>query len=65
MVKNNTMSREDRGRKGGEATSQNHDKDFYREIGRKGGAATAENHDKEFYRKIGKKGGNNNSSRKN
>lgn len=33
----NKMSREEAGRKGGEATSKNHDKDFYRDIGEKGG----------------------------
>lgn len=65
MAKNNSMSREERDRKGGEATSQNHEKDFYQKIGQKGGIATAEYFVKEFYRKIGKKGGNNNSSRKN
>ena len=34
------MSREEAGRKGGEATSKNHDKEFYQEIGQKGGEAT-------------------------
>ena len=43
------MSLEEAGRKGGEATSKNHDQEFYEEIGRKGGEATSENHDKEFY----------------
>ncbi len=33
------MSREEAGRKGGEATSKNHDKEFYQEIGQKGGEA--------------------------
>lgn len=33
----NKMSREEAGRKGGEATAKNHDKEFYQEIGRKGG----------------------------
>ncbi|MEH7273118.1 glucose starvation-inducible protein GsiB, partial [Neobacillus vireti] len=47
MAKDNeSMSREEAGRKGGEATSNNHDKEFYQEIGRKGGEATSENHDK-------------------
>ncbi|MFF2853739.1 KGG domain-containing protein, partial [Peribacillus sp. NPDC058002] len=45
------------GQKGGEATSENHDKEFYQEIGQKGGEATSENHDKEFYQEIGEKGG--------
>lgn len=51
------MTVEEAGRKGGEATARNHDREFYEEIGRKGGEATAENHDREFYEKIGKKGG--------
>ena len=33
----NNMSREQAGRKGGEATSSSHDKEFYEEIGSKGG----------------------------
>jgi len=33
------MSREEAGRMGGEATSRNHDKEFYQEIGQKGGEA--------------------------
>lgn len=39
MAKKNDgkMSVEEAGRKGGEATSNNHDKEFYQEIGRKGG----------------------------
>ncbi len=32
---NNKMSREEAGQKGGEATSNNHDKEFYQEIGQK------------------------------
>ncbi|MGW9607609.1 KGG domain-containing protein, partial [Heyndrickxia sporothermodurans] len=55
--KSKTMSTEEAGRKGGEATARNHDKEFYEEIGQKGGEATAENHDKEFYQRIGEKGG--------
>ncbi|HAQ06994.1 MAG TPA: glucose starvation-inducible protein B, partial [Bacillus bacterium] len=31
------LSREERGRMGGEATSENHGSEFYQEIGRKGG----------------------------
>lgn len=49
----NKMSREEAGRKGGEATAKNHDKEFYQEIGRKGGEATSESHDKDFYEEIG------------
>ncbi|MET3938779.1 general stress protein YciG [Paenibacillus sp. PvP094] len=36
---NGKMSREEAGRKGGEATSKNHDHEFYQEIGREGGQA--------------------------
>ena len=35
MANDEKMSRQEAGRKGGEATSKNHDKDFYREIGQK------------------------------
>ncbi|MEC2078549.1 KGG domain-containing protein, partial [Metabacillus fastidiosus] len=42
MANRDKMSREEAGRKGGEATSKKHDKDFYQEIGKKGGEATAE-----------------------
>ncbi|MEY9865857.1 general stress protein YciG [Peribacillus sp. B2I2] len=41
MANDEKMSREEAGRRGGEATSKNHDKDFYREIGQKGGKATS------------------------
>lgn len=37
------MSREEAGRKGGEATSKNHDKEFYQKIGEKGGEARSTN----------------------
>ena len=52
-----SMSVEEAGRKGGEATSKNHGQEFYEEIGRKGGEATSNNHDKNFYKEIGSKGG--------
>ena len=42
---NGEMSREEAGRKGGEATSETHDREHYEEIGRKGGKARAENQD--------------------
>ncbi|MCG4286112.1 general stress protein, partial [Lactobacillaceae bacterium KNUT 0156] len=48
---NEKMSREEAGRKGGEATSNNHGDEFYKEIGEKGGEATSESHDKDFYEK--------------
>jgi len=35
--KNNKMSLEEAGRKGGKTTAQNHDKEFYQDIGQKGG----------------------------
>ena len=37
----NGMSLEEAGRKGGEATAENHDREFYEEIGQKGGEARA------------------------
>lgn len=43
---NNKMSREERGRKGGQATSRNHDRDFYEEIGKKGGKSSSKQRDK-------------------
>jgi uncharacterized protein len=42
---NNTMSHEEAGRKGGEATAENHDKEFYQEIGQKDGEARAQQRD--------------------
>lgn len=41
--KNEKMSREEAGRKGGETTSKNHDKEFFQEIGEKGGKASNKN----------------------
>jgi uncharacterized protein len=43
--KDGSMTVEEAGRKGGEATSRNHDKEFYQEIGRKGGEARSEQRD--------------------
>ena len=43
--KDRSMTVEEAGRKGGEATSKNHDKEFYQEIGRKGGEARAKQRD--------------------
>ncbi|MED2974888.1 MULTISPECIES: KGG domain-containing protein [unclassified Fictibacillus] len=59
MAKNNNhnISREEAGKKGGDATSRTHSKEFYQEIGKKGGNATSKNHDREFYEDIGSKGG--------
>ncbi len=34
---NGNMTVEEAGRKGGKATSENHNREFYEEIGRKGG----------------------------
>ncbi|NYF25046.1 KGG domain-containing protein [Sporosarcina sp. JAI121] len=39
--KNGNMTVEEAGRKGGEATSANHGREFYEEIGQKGGEARA------------------------
>jgi uncharacterized protein len=39
------MTVEEAGRKGGEATSRTHDKEFYKEIGEKGGKARSEQRD--------------------
>ncbi|OHR73821.1 hypothetical protein HMPREF3291_05410, partial [Bacillus sp. HMSC76G11] len=38
---NGKMSPEEAGRKGGQATADSHDKEFYQEIGQKGGQANA------------------------
>lgn len=51
--KQGSMTVEEAGRKGGEATSANHDREFYEDIGQKGGEATSANHDREFYEEIG------------
>jgi uncharacterized protein len=42
---NGNMTVEEAGRKGGEATSSNHDREFYEEIGSKGGKARARQRD--------------------
>jgi uncharacterized protein len=42
---NGNMTVEEAGRKGGEATSANHDREFYEEIGSKGGKARARQRD--------------------
>jgi general stress protein YciG len=52
-----SMTVEEAGRKGGERTSETHNREFYSEIGRKGGTKVAEEKGPEFYSKIGKKGG--------
>lgn len=39
------MSREEAGRKGGEATAKTHDRNFYIEIGKKGGESRGRNYD--------------------
>ncbi|QGM29706.1 stress-induced protein, KGG, repeat-containing protein [Bacillus sp. N3536] len=49
-----SMSVEEAGRKGGEATSNNHDRGFYEEIGQKGGEATSQNHGQDFYEENGR-----------
>lgn len=63
MANNNRdgkMSLEEAGRKGGEATARNHDKEFYQEIGQKGGEArsNSDNDDGKMSREeAGRKGG--------
>ncbi|AZK46375.1 KGG domain-containing protein [Paenibacillus lentus] len=59
MANNNRdgkMSLEEAGRKGGEATASNHDKEFYQEIGQKGGEARRDS-DKMSREEAGRKGG--------
>ena len=55
------MSVNEAGRKGGEATSASHDKEFYQEIGSKGGQNSGGNfaNDPERASEAGKKGGQN------
>ncbi len=43
MANDEKMSRQEAGRKGGEATADSHGKDFYKEIGEKGGKARNRN----------------------
>ncbi|NEU59834.1 glucose starvation-inducible protein B [Paenibacillus sp. ALJ109b] len=60
---NGKMSREEAGRKGGEATSKSHDREFYQEIGREGGSTRGNNdgnddQDRKMSREeAGRKGG--------
>ncbi|HET8792109.1 MAG TPA: general stress protein [Modicisalibacter sp.] len=53
------MSVNEAGRKGGEATSESHDKEFYEDIGQKGGENSGGNfkNDPERASEAGKKGG--------
>ncbi|NKQ11397.1 general stress protein [Pseudomonas sp. SST3] len=55
------MSVNEAGRKGGEATSASHDKEFYQEIGSKGGQNSGGNfaNDRERASEAGRKGGEN------
>jgi uncharacterized protein len=64
MAKSQKMSREEAGRKGGQATARTHGSDFYSEIGREGGESQGrENNpgnfanDREKARDAGRKGG--------
>ena len=56
-----SMSVNEAGKKGGEATSASHDKDFYQEIGSKGGQNSGGNfkNDPERASEAGSKGGQN------
>ncbi len=55
------MSVNEAGKKGGEATSASHDKEFYQEIGSKGGQNSGGNfaNDREKASEAGRKGGQN------
>ncbi len=57
MADKGNMSVNEAGKKGGDATSQTHGKEFYQDIGKKGGEATSESHGKEFYQELGSEGG--------
>jgi general stress protein YciG len=65
MARNNdgNMSREEAGRKGGEATVRTHDKEFFQEIGQKGGEARS-NNDNSGGRDSGNSGNRGNSDGK-
>ncbi|WP_047710584.1 general stress protein [Pseudomonas lactis] len=57
--KQGNMSVSEAGKKGGEATSASHDKEFYQEIGSKGGQNSGGNfaNDREKASEAGRKGG--------
>ncbi|WP_116078836.1 con-10 family general stress protein [Pseudomonas sp. OV577] len=57
--KQGQMSVNEAGKKGGEATSASHDKEFYQEIGSKGGQNSGGNfaNDREKASEAGRKGG--------
>ncbi|OES43391.1 KGG domain-containing protein [Domibacillus iocasae] len=62
MANNEKMSREEAGRKGGEMTAKNHDKEFYQEIGQMGGNSRSnrrndDNDGKMSREEAGRKGG--------
>lgn len=59
--KDQGMSREEAGKKGGKVTSETHGKEFYEEIGQKGGKQSGGNfaNDPERAAEAGKKGGKN------
>ncbi|MBB3109710.1 hypothetical protein FHS18_001773 [Paenibacillus phyllosphaerae] len=62
QTKEQTMSREEAGRMGGEATARTHDKEFYQEIGEKGGESRGRSggdrdEDKMSREEAGRKGG--------
>ncbi|MEZ3185552.1 general stress protein [Pseudomonas sp. LM13] len=56
-----SMSVNEAGRKGGEATAASHDKEFYQDIGSKGGQNSGGNfkNDREKASEAGRKGGQN------
>lgn len=53
------MTVEEAGRKGGEATSESHEREFYQDIGSKGGQSSGGNfaNDREKASEAGRKGG--------
>ncbi|WP_312479539.1 general stress protein [Stutzerimonas nitrititolerans] len=61
MAKDGSMSVNEAGRKGGQATADSHDKEFYQEIGSKGGQNSGGNfaNDPERASEAGSKGGQN------
>ncbi len=61
--KEEKMTREEAGRKGGQKVARERGSEFYREIGRKGGEKVAEQRGSDFFREIGKKGGESRGSK--
>ncbi len=60
--KEDKMTREEAGRKGGQKVAKERGSEFYREIGRKGGEKVAKR-GSEYFKEIGKKGGESKGSK--